>query len=214
MRNIYARNLRKAILTWSFVSAVVLLLSFGLTISLVHIFAPRHSQVSVVSTKSSPASKTDTTPTATYLPPLRLEIASLAVDALVVAVGLTPDDEMDIEEDIAKTAWYKFGPKPGEKGSAVIAGHYGWKNGQESVFTHLHSLRQGDTVSVHDEKGVSLTFIVREIRKYDADADATEVFRSTDGKAHLNLITCDGSWNSSRQTYSDRLVVFTDLRSE
>jgi LPXTG-site transpeptidase (sortase) family protein len=119
---------------------------------------------------------------------------------------------MDIDEDIAKTAWYKLGPKPGEKGSAVIAGHYGRKDGQESVFSNLHSLQRGDTVSVYDDKGVGLDFIVKEIRKYNFDADATEVFRSSDGKAHLNLITCDGPWNNALRTYSDRLVVFTDLK--
>lgn len=214
MRNVYASIFQKTILTRLLISAALLLFSFGLTISLLHVVAPRHSQSPIVTITSSPAPRTDTAPVATYSPPLRLEIASLAVNALVTAVGLTPNNEMDIDEDIAKTAWYKLGPRPGEQGSAVIAGHYGWKDGQESVFTHLHSLKQGDTVSVRDEKGAGTTFIVREIRQYGLDADATEVFRSTDGKAHLNLITCAGPWNSSRQTYSDRLVVFTDLRIE
>lgn len=114
-------------------------------------------------------------------------------------------------DNIAETAWYKLGPKPGEKGSAVIAGHYGWANGQGAVFNELHTLQPGDKVSVYDKNGPTLTFIVRETRNYRPDDDATEVFRSTGEKARLNLITCGGSWDYHRQTYSDRLVVFSDL---
>ena len=52
--------------------------------------------------------------------------------------------------------------------------------------------------------------MVREIRTYDATADATDVFISNDGKAHLNIITCDGAWNKNMNQYSQRLVIFTD----
>lgn len=214
MRIAYASRLHRIIFIRSFVSAVVLLFSFGLTLSLLHVFAFRSSQSPSVIVAGSPTAKTETIPAPTYLSPLRLEIANISVDTPVVATGLTQNGAMDIDEDIAKTAWYKLGPRPGEKGNAVIAGHYGWKDGQESVFNNLHSLQRGDTVSVYDDKGAGLAFIVKEIRKYNFDADATEVFRSSDGKAHLNLITCDGHWNNALQTYSDRLVVFTDLKLE
>jgi hypothetical protein len=55
-----------------------------------------------------------------------------------------------------------------------------------------------------------ISFVVRESRKYDSDVDAPEVFMSQDGKPHLNLITCSGTWNETKQTYSHRLVIFTD----
>lgn len=214
MRIAYVSRLQKIIFTRSFVSAVVLLFSFGLTISLLHVFDFRFSQSPSVTVATNSTAKTEVTPAPTYSPPLRLEITNISVNTPVVATGLTQNGAMDIDEDIAKTAWYKLGPRPGEKGSAVIAGHYGWKDGRESVFNNLHSLERGDTVSVYDDKGASLAFVVKEIRKYNYDADATEVFRSSDGKAHLNLITCDGPWNNALQTYSDRLVVFTDLKLE
>jgi len=41
-------------------------------------------------------------------------------------------------------------------------------------------------------------------------AVATDVFTSSDGKAHLNLITCDGIWDKNAAQYSERLVVFAD----
>lgn len=120
---------------------------------------------------------------------------------------------MNVEKDPDKVAWYEFGPRPGENGSAVIAGHYGWIGNKGSVFNDLHTLKKGDELSVIDVKGNNIVFVVRESRKYDPNADATIVFKSNDGKAHLNLITCEGVWIESQKTYSDRLVVFTDKKS-
>jgi LPXTG-site transpeptidase (sortase) family protein len=78
------------------------------------------------------------------------------------------------------------------------------------VFNNLSRLQQGDKIYFVDEKGATVTFVVREIRTYDPAADASGVFGSNDGKAHLNLITCDGVWNDSSKQYSKRLVVFAD----
>jgi LPXTG-site transpeptidase (sortase) family protein len=108
-------------------------------------------------------------------------------------------------------AWYQRGPRPGEIGSAVVAGHFGtWEDGRGSVFDNLHQLKAGDRVFVQDEAGERISFVVRESRRFDPEADATDVFTSDDGKAHLNLITCEGDWSESAQSYSRRLVVFTD----
>lgn len=144
--------------------------------------------------------------------PIRLSIPILNVDAVIYYVGIKSDGTMNVEKDPDKVAWYEFGPRPGENGSAVIAGHYGWIGNKGSVFNDLHTLKKGDEVSVIDVKGNNIVFVVRESRKYDPNADATIVFKSNDGKAHLNLITCEGVWIESQKTYSDRLVVFTDKK--
>jgi sortase (surface protein transpeptidase) len=125
---------------------------------------------------------------------------------------MTADGAMDIKKNPDDVAWYNLGARPGNIGSAVIAGHYGWENGKGSVFNELHTLQPGEEVSVTDERGGKVTFIVRESRRYDPDADASAVFLSNDGKSHLNIITCEGIWNAKQQTYSGRLVVFTDKK--
>lgn len=51
---------------------------------------------------------------------------------------------------------------------------------------------------------------MREIRSYDPTVDASGIFGSNDGKAHLNLITCEGIWDATKKSYSKRIVVFTD----
>jgi LPXTG-site transpeptidase (sortase) family protein len=145
--------------------------------------------------------------------PIRLEIPSINVDAKIYDVGLTSSGAMDVKQDITQVAWYEFGPRPGEIGSAVIAGHYGWlDSGEASVFNNLHNLNKNDEITVIDDKGLSIVFVVQNIKKFDPDADATSIFTSSDNKAHLNLITCDGTWENSQQTYSDRLVVFADKK--
>ena len=159
-----------------------------------------------------PKPSQSSTPTFAERPgvPVRLVIPSISVDATIVPVGVAADGTMDVKKDPVLTNWYDLGSRPGEKGSAVIAGHYGWDNGKGSVFDNLHSLKPGDELSVKDSKGASRTFVVRVSRSYDPSADATTIFRSNDNVAHLNLITCEGEWRASARTYSQRLVVFTD----
>lgn len=142
--------------------------------------------------------------------PTRIKISKINLDAEIEYVGLTPSGEMDTPKNIGNVGWYEPGVRPGEEGSAVIAGHYGWRDGEASAFDELHKLRIGDTFSVEDDTGGVVTFVVRARRRYYPKDDATDVFTSTDGKAHLNLITCDGDWNSITEDYSERLVVFAD----
>lgn len=142
--------------------------------------------------------------------PVRLKIPSINVDAPVEYVGLISDGAMDIPKGTNEVAWFNLGARPGENGSAVIAGHNGWENNIPAVFDNLHKLRKGDKISVEDEKGAIITFVVREIRTYGKDETASDVFVSSDGKAHLNLITCTGVWNKAEKTRSERLIVFTD----
>jgi len=68
----------------------------------------------------------------------------------------------------------------------------------------------GDKIYVVDDYGNTLAFIVRFIQLFDQDAESDSVFYSNDGKAHLNIITCEGVWNKINDTYPDRRVVFTD----
>ena len=142
--------------------------------------------------------------------PVRLQIEKLNVNAEIIQVSLTPEGAMDAPKGPREAGWYNLGPKPGEVGSAVIAGHYGWKDGEQAIFDELSKLKKGDRISVTAKDGSISTFEVRESRTYKADENPSEVFFSEDGKAHLNLVTCSGSWNANEESYATRLVVFTD----
>lgn len=142
--------------------------------------------------------------------PIRLKIPNINVDSAIEYVGVASNGEMDVPKVPADVAWFSPGTRPGENGSAVIAGHYDWKDGQPAVFADLSKLRPGDKLYIEDDKGAIITFVMRESRNYDPAADATGVFSSSDGRAHLNLVTCKGVWNKTSKSYSQRLVVFAD----
>jgi LPXTG-site transpeptidase (sortase) family protein len=142
--------------------------------------------------------------------PVRMKIPSIGVNANVQSVGLTADGSMGVPTVPRDTAWYNLGPKPGEVGSAVISGHVNWLYGAKGVFEKLKSLHAGDAITVQDEKGNVTTFKVRTSHAYGLTDDVTAVFRSTDGKSHINLVTCAGVWDKKAKTYDKRLVVFAD----
>ena len=143
--------------------------------------------------------------------PIRLKIPTINVDATIEYVGLDKLGAMGVPLGPDNVAWYNQGPHPGEVGSAVMDGHSGWKDGIPAVFDNLYKLKKGDKIYVENSKGEAKTFVVREIRTYDPEADASNIFNSTDGLAHLNLITCSGLWDDVAKNHSSRLVIFTDL---
>ncbi len=142
--------------------------------------------------------------------PVRLQIHVIAVDSAIEDALITPDGRMDVPAGSVNVAWFALGPHPGDVGSAVIGGHFGISNGVPFVFYNLDKLKIGDKVYILNDKGDTLAFIVRSIKSFDRNADASPVFTSSDGLAHLNLITCEGIWNQVNGNYPQRLVIFTD----
>lgn len=144
----------------------------------------------------------------TYGVPARLKIPKLGIDAPVISVGVTRSGVMESPKGHADTGWYKHGAVPGDKGSAVIAGHSGYRSGP-AVFDDLEKLKPGDTIYVVDEAGTTVPFQVRESRLYKPTDSPAEVFIADEGR-HLNLITCTGGWDARTGTHTKRLVVFSD----
>lgn len=142
--------------------------------------------------------------------PVNLKIPKIKVDAKMESVGVTSEGAIDVPKNFSNVAWYNLGPRPGDSGSSIITGHYGKKNGKSSVFDNLYKIRKGDRIYVKDDKGVTISFIVKNIKRYSATDKALDVFSSSDGKSHLNIITCEGTWNRILKSYSKRLVIFTD----
>jgi LPXTG-site transpeptidase (sortase) family protein len=142
--------------------------------------------------------------------PISLKIPKIGVDAAIEYVGTAKNGAVGVPKGPVNVAWFKESAIPGTTGIAVIDGHSGWKDGIHAVFDDLHKLKVGDKVFVTDKSGLTITFVVRKIKKYDTKADASDLLNSTDGLAHLNLITCAGVWNAEAKTHSERMIVFTD----
>lgn len=145
--------------------------------------------------------------------PVRLLIPALSVDAKVQQVGLTKNGQMGIPTNFTDVAWYKHGSVPGAAGNAVIAGHVDNALRLPGVFKHLDELKPGDVIEMVNASGQKLTFAVTRIEHLPADTkDTADVFR-TSGDPGLVLVTCEGVWDQKLRQYSDRLVIFSALRS-
>jgi LPXTG-site transpeptidase (sortase) family protein len=142
--------------------------------------------------------------------PVRLKIPAIGVDSAIEDALITSDGRMDVPAGSVNVAWFSLGPHPGQVGSAVIGGHFGIDNGVKFVFYDLDKITVGNKIYIVDDKNDTLAFVVRAIKSFDRNGDSTTVFTSQDGLAHLNLITCEGTWNQVNGTYPQRLVIFTD----
>lgn len=141
--------------------------------------------------------------------PTRLQIPSLNIDASVQHVGITTSGAMGIPSNFSDVAWYKYGPVPGQYGSAVIDGHFDNGLGLPGVFKDLAEIKQGDDVFVQTSSGSLLRFMVTRVATYPyTDVPTAEVF-GLDDRARLHLITCSGRWVRSDKTYNERVVVYT-----
>jgi sortase A len=142
--------------------------------------------------------------------PHSLEIPKLNLNIPVINVGLDDDERMSAPEGFWEVGWFKYGPRPGEPGSSVLAGHLDSPTGP-AVFYKLGQLTPGDLIYVNDVEGRQMTFEVIEVALYSDQTFPLElVFGRSDG-VRLNLITCAGTYDTNARNYSDRLVVFTKL---
>lgn len=127
-------------------------------------------------------------------------------DAEVVSVGV--DDEGNFEvPDRLQIGWYRFGPSPGETGSAVLAAHVAL-NGREGLFRHLDAFERGDQVEVAFDDGEIRAFEIQGIAQYNKDVVPLDELFVRTGPPRLILITCGGSFNPQLNSFDDNLIAF------
>jgi len=144
--------------------------------------------------------------------PVSLIIPVLNIRTGIQYLGVTPDEKMDVPSNSTDVGWFVLGPRPGENGNSVIAGHLDGKNGEVGVFSELNKLKGGDAILIEDDRGSTIPFVVRESRIYDPGY-ADEIFAPSDSP-QLNLVTCEGVWDKNTKSYTKRLVVFADINNK
>lgn len=141
--------------------------------------------------------------------PVGLRIAAIDVTTPLVRLGLMPDRTVEVPNNPDRAGWFHLGPTPGRRGSAVILGHVDSVQGP-AVFARLQELQPGDVVAVDREDGSTIRFVVRKAVLYaNADFPAHRVYAATHRGRRLNLVTCGGSYDSTRGGYQSNLVVYT-----
>lgn len=190
------------------------------------------SILTVVVSRTPPASSTSTPPKRTFTQPSRvhapskklvrqslspsqpqtIRIPTLNINEPVQAVGINARGEMEEPKTRNAVGWYRFGYLPGALGNAVLAGHSIHRTGH-GIFYSLDQLQPKDTIEI-DTATHTLIFTVASKAKYHAETEERDVIFGKSDTARLNLITCNGTWDPSKKRYSDRLVVFSEFTYE
>ena len=134
----------------------------------------------------------------------------MEINAEVQYVGLNSENEMDVPSNNDNVAWFSLGVIPGERGSAVIAGHLNGRSGEPAIFWDLHKLEIGNDIYVVDNGEDEKRFQVTDIEKYKTNSAPMEKIFGLNNGTYLNLITCGGKWDRTENTYDERLVVFAE----
>ena len=160
----------------------------------------------VVNPPPAPPAETFRTVTGSIVPS-RLRIPAIGVDSWIGAVALRKDGSMNVPDNLWTSSWLATGPRPGQPGNAVIAGHRGV--GTPALFSHLETVQPGDRIYVSDAAGNQLIYVVTRVASMDLSTSTqVAVFGPTSGQ-NLVLITCFGRYIPSARTYDHRLVVFS-----
>jgi hypothetical protein len=142
------------------------------------------------------------------VPPVRLRIGALDLDLPVRPVGVQEDGSMEVPENPSVVGWYRFGPGAGsDSGATVLAAHVDSLRYGLGPFAALTTLGEGAEVLLADGDGTTTGYRVETItRTGKTDLVDAGVFERT-GPPRLHLITCGGSFDPERRTYSDNVIV-------
>jgi sortase (surface protein transpeptidase) len=146
--------------------------------------------------------------TSTAAVPLGLRIEALGIDAPVGAYGVDGNGQMDVPDNVTEAGWYKFGPAPGQPGSAVIAAHVDLAGPGRGLFYDLDELEPGDLISVIHADGSVSDFEVFARSVYLKSELPLETIFSRTGSPVLTLITCGGGFSRSANSYDSNVVVY------
>ncbi|MFJ8588378.1 class F sortase [Streptomyces sp. NPDC093595] len=146
--------------------------------------------------------------------PTRLLIPSIDVDAPFTELTIGSSGRLNAPppDDTNLVGWFAGGASPGERGTAIVAGHLDTTT-SPAVFADLSSLSEGDTVSVVRKDGTTAQFVVDDVENFPQDDFPDDRVYADTPDAQLRLITCGGSYDRSKKRYTENTVVFAHLKS-
>ncbi|OIK27845.1 class F sortase [Streptomyces malaysiense] len=166
-------------------------------------------------TPASGASSTGSPSAAAGLPrsePTRLLIPEIGVDAPFTQLTLDAAGQLQPPPaaDTNLVGWYAKGAAPGERGTAIIAGHVDTKV-SAAVFVNLDQLDAGDRFSVERADGRTANFVVDSAETFAKDDFPSDRVYADAARPEARLITCAGDYDHTAKDYTDNLVVFAHL---
>ena len=146
-------------------------------------------------------------------PPRWIRIPAIGVSARVVPVGLNPDRTLEVPRGWGDAGWYTAGPKPGEQGPAVIAGHVDSTSGA-AVFYRLGQLRRGAVVHIRRADRSVVSFRVEGVERWPKARFPTRRVYHRTARSTLRLITCGGAFDGATGHYLDNVIVYATRRGD
>lgn len=140
--------------------------------------------------------------------PVRLSIPTLGISVSVSELGLSANGNVDVPTNFYVPGWYKFGPSPGQQGSAVILGHVDSYKGP-AIFFRLSQLRPREQVAVVLANGNVERFHVIGVRMYSKGRFPDRLVYGRRWYSALQLVTCGGVFDHQTGHYESNIVVFT-----
>lgn len=190
------------------IAAIVLLISAAVALGL-GLRGQQRSLAGPVYTGKNAAALPKVTPAARSLP-VTLSIPAIGLNVPLSQLGLNPNGTVEVPTDFQEPGWYRFGPSPGQLGSAVILGHVDSYLGP-AVFFKLRTMRPGDQVEVALADGVTTHFVVRQVAIYPKTQFPTVLVYGSHGYSGLQLVTCGGVFDTQTRSYLSNVVVYTSL---
>ncbi|MET8804350.1 class F sortase [Streptomyces sp. NPDC004546] len=144
--------------------------------------------------------------------PTRLRIPKIAVDAPFTTLTLAASGQLNPPPagDTNLVGWYAGGASPGEKGTAIIAGHIDTKT-SAAVFARLDELKPGDHFTVERADGRDAEFVVDDQETFAKDDFPSKRVYADARRPEVRLITCAGQYDHAAKDYKDNLVIFAHL---
>ena len=140
--------------------------------------------------------------------PVSLVIPAIGVHTSLIRLGRTAQGTLQVPTSTSVAGWYTASPRPGEIGSAIIAGHIDSDAGP-GVFFRLRLLHPGNLVYVRRTDGTLAVFRVYAEHMYVKTRFPTQQVYGPEPDAELHLITCGGVFDSATGHYLSNVVVYS-----
>jgi sortase (surface protein transpeptidase) len=140
--------------------------------------------------------------------PRTLSIPSIGLTASILPMSRTLENIVETPD--ADVGWYRDGPRPGEMGSVSLNGHFIRPDLRWGVFHDLSLVKSGDTIDITDMSGIRYRYRVTGTESVNVeDFPVMKVYGAV-AKKFLNLVTCAGSYDAARGTYTRRTIVYAE----
>jgi len=143
--------------------------------------------------------------------PVRLRVPAAQVDTALQRLARNADGTIAVPASTTVAGWYAEGPRPGQRGPAVIVGHVDSVSGP-GVFVNLSRLPVGAAIYVDDAEGNTVTFRVTALSHVPKTEFPTDVVYLPTLEPSLRLVTCGGTFDFTAHSYRDNVIVYADPR--